>query len=164
MATTYTVPKYNEFTKLGMLLMHLHPMCNNQLIAILELHFRYTSSPNLVQCCEIKAKSRKYQGVFEVKSRVKTRQVRWIWSQQLEHKQIPQWGTEPGVRKGKRSLLGHATPVAKESATALQCVDYTRTLTQFQIICTGRWQSYCSFHSIRQSKLWLARRFTYFLR
>ena len=49
-----------------------------------------------------KAKSRKYQGVFEVKSRVKTWQVRGIWSQQLEHKQVPQWGTEPGVLKGKR--------------------------------------------------------------
>ena len=31
-----------------------------------------------------KAKSRKYQGVFEVKSRVKTWQVRGIWSQQLD--------------------------------------------------------------------------------
>ena len=31
------------------------------------------------------AKPRKYQGVFEVKSRVKTWQVRGIWSQQLEH-------------------------------------------------------------------------------
>ena len=30
-------------------------------------------------------KSRKYQGVFEEKSRVKTWQVRGIWSQQLEH-------------------------------------------------------------------------------
>ena len=53
----------------------------------------------------VQAKSRKYQGVFEVKSRVKACQVRGIWSQQLEHKQVPQWGTEPGVRKGKRSLL-----------------------------------------------------------
>ena len=52
-----------------------------------------------------KAKSRKYQGVFEVKSRVKTWQVPGIWSQQLVHKQVPRWGTEPGVRKGKRSLL-----------------------------------------------------------
>ena len=52
-----------------------------------------------------KAKSRKYQGVFEVKSRVKTWQIRGIWSQQLEHWQVPKWGTEPGVRKGKRSLL-----------------------------------------------------------
>ena len=32
-----------------------------------------------------KVKSRKYQGVFEVKKRVKTWQVRGIWSQQLEH-------------------------------------------------------------------------------
>ena len=53
-STTYKVPKYNEFTKLGMLLMHLHRMCNNQLIATPELRFRYTSSPTLVQCCEIK--------------------------------------------------------------------------------------------------------------
>ena len=36
------------------------------------------------------AKSRKYQGVFEVKRRVKTWQIRGIWSQQLEHKQVPQ--------------------------------------------------------------------------
>ena len=33
----------------------------------------------------VQVKSRKYQGVFEVKSRVKTWQVRGIWSQQLEH-------------------------------------------------------------------------------
>ena len=56
-----------------------------------------------------KVKSRKYQGVFEVKSRVKTWQVRGIWSQQLEHQQVPKWGTEPGVRKGKRSLLASHT-------------------------------------------------------
>ena len=42
-ATAYKVTKYNEFTKLGMLLMHLHRMCNNQLIAMPELRFRYTS-------------------------------------------------------------------------------------------------------------------------
>ena len=50
MTTTYKVPKYNEFTKLCMLLMHLdlHRMCNNQLIAMPELRFRYTSSPTLV--------------------------------------------------------------------------------------------------------------------
>ena len=34
----------------------------------------------------LKAKSKKYQGVFEVKSRVKTLQVLGIWSQQFEHK------------------------------------------------------------------------------
>ena len=33
----------------------------------------------------MEAKSRKYQGLFEVKSRVKTWQGRGIWSQQLEH-------------------------------------------------------------------------------
>ena len=36
-ATAYKVTKYNEFTMLGMLLMHLHRMCNNQLIAMPEL-------------------------------------------------------------------------------------------------------------------------------
>ena len=56
----------------------------------------YLKSPNFNHITNIKslsifgpfiqgAKSRKYQGVFEVKSRVKTWQVRGIWSQQLEH-------------------------------------------------------------------------------
>ena len=49
-----------------------------------------------------KAKSRKYQGVFEVKSRVKTWQVRGIWSQQLEHKQVPQ-------KKEKKMLINPST-------------------------------------------------------
>ena len=40
-----------------------------------------------------------------MKSRVNTRQVPEIWSQQLEHKQVPKRGTKPSVRKGKRSLL-----------------------------------------------------------
>ena len=53
----------------------------------------------------IQAKSRKYQGAFKVKSRVKTCPVRGIWSQQLEHKKLQKGGTESGVRKGKRSLL-----------------------------------------------------------
>ena len=44
-----------------------------------------------------------------MKSRVKKRQVRGIWSQQLEHKQVPKRGTEPGVQKGKRSLLASHT-------------------------------------------------------
>ena len=62
-----------------------------------------------------KAKSRKYQRVhiFQVKSRVRTWQVRGIWSQQLEHKQVPKWGTEPGVRTGKRSLLACHTYITK---------------------------------------------------
>ena len=38
-----------------------------------------------VSAFTFKVKSRKYQGVFEVKSRAKTWQVRGIWSQQLEH-------------------------------------------------------------------------------
>ena len=45
------------------------------------LHGKFWCSQNATN----EAKSRKYQGVFEVKSRVKTWQVRGIWSQQLEH-------------------------------------------------------------------------------
>ena len=40
-----------------------------------------------------------------MKSQVKTWQVRGIWSRQLEHKQFPQGGGGPGVRKDKRSML-----------------------------------------------------------
>ena len=40
-----------------------------------------------------------------MQSREKTRQVRKNCSQQLEHKQVPKRGTEPGVLKGKRSLM-----------------------------------------------------------
>ena len=56
-----------------------------------------------------RAKSRKYRGVFKVKSRVKTWQVRGVWSQQLEHKEVPKREMEPGVRKGKYSLLASHT-------------------------------------------------------
>ena len=81
--------------------------------SILFLHFINLCFTTTAICsktiCYI-AKSRKYQGVFEVKSRVRTWQVRGIWSQQLEHKQVPKWGwAEPGVRRGKRSLLACRT-------------------------------------------------------
>ena len=45
----------------------------------------YITNTYKLQYLHSYAKSRKYQGVFEVKSRVKTWQVRGIWSQQLEH-------------------------------------------------------------------------------
>ena len=53
----------------------------------------------------MQAKSRKYPGVFEVKSRVKTWQVRGILVSTIGALASPKMGTEPGVRKGKRSLL-----------------------------------------------------------
>ena len=43
-ATTYKVPKFNEFMKPDRLLMHLHHMYNNQLIAKPELHLCHTST------------------------------------------------------------------------------------------------------------------------
>ena len=65
-----------------------------------------------------KAKWRKYQGVFKIKSRFKTRQVREIKSQQLEHKQY--------TKRGRKQVSGrvtfpcwHATPVAKDPCKPL---------------------------------------------
>ena len=48
---------------------------------ILRINFEFCHFASMFEG----AKSRKYQGVCEVKSRVKTWQVRGIWSQQLEH-------------------------------------------------------------------------------
>ena len=47
----------------------------------------------------MQSKSEKEPMVFVVKSRVKTWQVRGIWSRQLEQKQVPKGGgrAEPGV-------------------------------------------------------------------
>ena len=45
----------------------------------------WLATPAINALDTMKAKSRKYQGVFESKSRVKTWQGRGIWSQQLEH-------------------------------------------------------------------------------
>ena len=86
---------------------------NTQESFLSVLYFRYFPSESLklfwLYLTVFKAKSKKYQGIFKVKSRVKTWQVRGIWSQPLEHKQVPQRGTEPGVRKGKHSLLASHT-------------------------------------------------------
>ena len=56
-----------------------------------------------------KGKIEKVPRDIQVKSRVKTWQARGIWSQQLEQKHVTKRGTEPGVRKGKRSLLASHT-------------------------------------------------------
>ena len=45
----------------------------------------------------------KFRGIFKMKSRVKTRHVREIWSKLLENRQVSKMGTEPVVRKGKCS-------------------------------------------------------------
>ena len=58
-----------------------------------------------------KAKSRKYRGVFNVKSRVKTWQVRGIPSQPLEHKQVPKRGRHQ-VSGRVSAPFWYATPVA----------------------------------------------------
>ena len=56
-----------------------------------HLRSELVSSETLVYI-GIEAKSREYKGMFKVKSRVKTWQALGIWSQQLEHKQVPKRG------------------------------------------------------------------------
>ena len=87
-------------------------------------HRHVTISISILQTCWVaKAKSRKYREVFKVKSRVKTRQVREIWSQKFEHKQFPKTETVPGVRKGKRSLLACHTRCKCSMETTLNSVN-----------------------------------------
>ena len=65
-----------------------------------------TESYSVLSAFFSKAKSRRYRGVFKVKKNEKRHgKFGKNWSQQLEHKEVPKRGTEPGVRKGKRSLL-----------------------------------------------------------
>ena len=55
-----------------------------------------------------------------MKSREKTREVLENWSQQLEHRKTKR--TEPGVRKGKRSLLACNTHVKYSMKTPCNSV------------------------------------------
>ena len=68
------------------------------------------------------------RGVFKVKSPAKTWQVQGIWPQQLEHKQVPKRGTEPGVRKGKRFLLASHTRCKCSMETTHTCNSVKVTL------------------------------------
>ena len=85
----------------------------------------------------LEAKSRKYQGVFKAKSRVEISQVRGIWSQQFEHKQVPKGGrnqmsgrvsvlcwlaTPVGVMKLVESLIGWEDTVGQGSECHLTFV------------------------------------------
>ena len=65
-----------------------------------------------------KAKSRKYQGVIQGEKSSKD----MANSRNLEHKQVPKRGTEPGVRKGKRSLLASHTRSKCSMETTLNSV------------------------------------------
>ena len=55
----------------------------------------------MIQYQKPTANSRKYRGIFKIKSREYTTSTGKLVSK-MEHKQVP---TEPGVRLGKRSLL-----------------------------------------------------------
>ena len=81
-----------------------------------------------------------------MKSREKTRQLREIWSQQLEHKKVQKSGREPGVRQGKRSLLAchtrckHSMEISRNSVfklgiTVMKLVD---SLIGWDVPVTGQ--------------------------
>ena len=57
-----------------------------------------------------------------MKGRGKTRQVRENWPQELGHKYVPKSETEPGVRKGKRSLLACHTQCKQSIETTRNTV------------------------------------------
>ena len=57
-----------------------------------------------------------------MKSREKTRQIRENWSHQFERQQVPKSGMEPGVRKGKRSLLACLTRCKRSMETTRDSV------------------------------------------
>ena len=82
-----------------------------------------------------------------MKSRVKTRQVQENWSQQLEHRQVPKRGTEPDVRKGKRSLLACHTRCKCSMETTcnslkvklgLMVMQLVESLIGFEVTVTGQ--------------------------
>ena len=95
-------------------------------------------------------KSRTYPGVFEVKSRVKTWQVRGIWSQQLEHKQVPQWGRNQV--SGRVSVpCWHATPVAHAPWKPLIIVEGKARYQGHEIGGTSDWLGSHCWSRIRMS-------------
>ena len=85
------------------------------------------------------------RGIQGVKSRKGTRQVRENWSQQLKHKQVQKRGREPGVRKGKRSLLACHTRCKSSMETARNSVKFgikfmklVESLIGLEAIVTGQ--------------------------
>ena len=91
----------------------------------------------------------KFDKVPKAKSRVKKRQVREIWSKQLEHKQVPKRGTEPGVRKGKRSLLAcHSRCKCSIETNSvkvkldIKVMKWVESLIGWEVTVTGRGSEY----------------------
>ena len=98
------VPRSKLYSMHKKVFLH-HWICQRQVTRRREFLLHVTAMPKCNNFRSIEAKFRKYRGVFKVKSREKTRQIRENWFQQIEHKQVSERGMEPGVRKGKRDLL-----------------------------------------------------------
>ena len=82
-----------------------------------------------------KAKSRKYQGVFEVKSRVKTWQVRGIG--------LNNWSTSKSQNGGRNQVSGRVSVpcwLAKRRKS-LTCIVTIKLITNISILCICRWRS-----------------------
>ena len=101
-----------------------------------------------------KVKSRKYRGIFKVKSREKTRQIQENWSQQLEYKQVQMRGTEPGVLKSKRSLLAcHACCKCSMETTSysLKVKLGIKEIDHEIGEQSDRWESHCNWWRVNMS-------------
>ena len=92
------------------------------------------------------AKSRKYQVIFNVRSRERTWQVRENLSQQLEHKQVPN-RTEPGVWNGKRFLLAShirckcsmtTTRYSVKVKLGINVIKFVKSMTGMEVTVAGR--------------------------
>ena len=79
-------------------------------------------------------------------------QVRGIWSQQLKHKQVPQRGTEPGVRKGKNSLLASHTRCKCSMENILIHLDICKYINTDLIEEHVKDTKYCSTEAATKAK------------
>ena len=91
-------------------------------------------------------------------SQEKVRRVRENCSQQLEHKQVLKGGTEPGVRKSKRSLLTCHTRCKCSMETTrnsvkvklgIKVMKLAKSLIGWKVIVTGK-ESECHLTFVRE--------------
>ena len=74
--------------------------------------------------------------------------IRENWSHQLEHKQVPKGVKEPGIRNGKRSLLGCHTRCKCSIKTTrnfvnvklgIRVMEFVERLISWEVTVTGQW-------------------------
>ena len=80
------------------------------------------------------SKIEKVQRGIQGKKSIKTRQVRENLSQQFEHKQFPKSETDPGVWKGRRSLLACHTRCKCSMATTRNSMKVKRGIKFIKLV------------------------------